>query len=151
VLLEGRLSLVRCTRVSRLIDAQQEGGRMRWPLQGFDPGLPGTILVNGAGQAGMTLNVDGATPGYVFREGQFFSIVTSGVHHLYKLRTETIANDAGQAALPIGPMLRVQHLDNDVCHFGVPMIEGFIQGDQRAWEAAIANFTNVDFEIRERK
>lgn len=137
--------------LSRLIQAKQEGGRMVWPLMGFDPGGPGSILVNGAGQDGSTLNVDGATGNYVFREGQFFSIVTSGVHHIYMVAAETIANDAGQAALPISPVIRVQHADNDVCHFGKPMIEGLVQGDVMQWNWAIGNLAYLNFEIHERK
>lgn len=137
--------------VSRLIQAQSEGGRMAWPLNGFDPGLPGDVLVSGSGQAGSTLNVKGATPNYIFREGQFFSIVTASVHHVYMVGAETIASGTGTASLPIAPMLRVQHLDNDECHFGQPMIEGFISGDERQWQLAIGGFVGIEFEIRERK
>jgi len=137
--------------VSRLVQAKREGGRISWPLQGFDPGAPGDIRVNGIGQAGSTLVVDGATPNYVAREGQFFSIITNGARFVYMVKTETIFNDLGQANVPITPPLRFEHLDNDVCEFGAPIIEGFIQGDQWQWDWAVKNLTMpLQFEIHER-
>jgi hypothetical protein len=137
--------------LSRLIQAKQDGGRMAWPLMDLNPGGPGSVLINGAGQDGSTLNLDGFTPDYVIREGQFFSVVTSGTHHLYMAAAETIANGSGHAALPISPMIRVQHADNDVCHFGAPMIEGFVQGEVFQWNWAVTNIASLQFEIHERK
>lgn len=135
--------------VARLIKGKQEGARMEWPLQGFKPGTPGTIRVNGAGQSGRSLILDGATPGYVAREGQFFSIETNSQHYLYMVAQETIFNASGQATLPIEPMLRVAPADNDLCHFGRPMIEGFIMGDRFDWEMALADFTSISFDLLE--
>jgi hypothetical protein len=135
--------------VSRLIRGKLEGARMPWPLLDFDPGAPGNVLVNGASQAGSSLIVDGATANYVFREGQFFSIETNGVHHIHKVAEETLANSSGQATLPITPMIRVSPANNDVCHFGKPMIEGFIQGSELAWEMALGGFLGLSFEIHE--
>lgn len=135
--------------VARLIQGKQEGVRMPLPLLDFDPGAPGNVLINGADQTGTSLIVDGATPNYVFREGQPFSIETAGKHHLYMVRTETLANASGQATLPITPMLRRPHLDNDVCHFGKPMIEGFIMGDELAWNLALERVVSLSFDIAE--
>lgn len=136
--------------VARLIRAQEEGARMEWPQLDFDVGEPGTVRINGAGQAGSTLAVDGASPGYAFREGQFFSIITGGAHHIYMVTTETLANGSGQASLPIWPPLRVQHADNDLCEFRKPLIEGFVQGDVAQWELQLGNFIGLQFEIYER-
>jgi hypothetical protein len=145
--------------VARLIRGKQEGARMAWPLQGFDPGTPGNVgqtggiagvvLVNGTGQSGRTLVINAATPNYVFREGQFFSVVISGRHYLYMVTAETIASATGTATLPIEPMLRVSPPNNSVCHFGKPMVEGFILGDSFAWEMALANFVGMGFELSE--
>jgi hypothetical protein len=137
--------------VSRLVQGKQEGARMEWPLLGFEPGVPGPIKVAGAGQSGRTLNVDGATPNYAFREGQFFSLVISGQHYLYMVTTETFASNtsAGTATLAIEPMLRVSPPDNADCHFGQPMIEGFIMGDAFAWDMALANFVGIAFDLVE--
>ncbi len=135
--------------VSRLIRGKTEGARMPFPLLDFDPGAPGAPLINGAGQTGTSMIMDGFTPNYVLREGQFFSIVTGGRHHLYNVRTETIASNTGTVTLPISPMIRVAHLDNDVCHFGQPMIEGFILGEEFAWSMSIERHIGLGFDIVE--
>lgn len=135
--------------IARLIRGKTEGVRMPLPLLDFDPGAPGNVLINGADQAGSSLTVDGATPNYVFREGQPFSIETGGKHHLYMVAQETLANASGQATLPITPMLRRPHLNDDVCHFGKPMIEGFIMGDELAWNLALGHFVGIQFDIAE--
>lgn len=135
--------------VSRLVQGKSEGVRMPLPLLDFDPGLPGTVLVNGAGQSGSSLIVDGATPNYIFREGQPFSILTGGKHHLYLVAVETIANGSGQATLPITPMIRRAHADNDSCYFGEPMIEGFISGDELSWNLSVEHVIGIRFDISE--
>lgn len=137
--------------VRALIQGKQEGARMAFPMMGFEPGFPGNVLVNGASQSGRTLVVDGTTPNYVFREGQFFSIVTNGKHHLHMVTAEVIANASGQATLPIEPMLRVPPANNDVCHFANPMIEGFIIGDEQAWSMGLGNFISLGFDLVERE
>lgn len=135
--------------VNRLIKGKQEGARMPYPLLDFDPGSPGTVLINGAGQSGTSLIVDGATPNYIFREGQPFSILTGGKHHLYMVGAETIASGTGTATLPLSTMLRRQHADNDPCHFGEPMIEGFIQGDELSWNLSLEHLIGIQFDITE--
>jgi hypothetical protein len=135
--------------VARLVRGKQEGVRMEWPLLGFDPGTPGAIKVNGSSQTGRTLNVDGGTPNYVAREGQFFSLETAGQHFLYMVSGQTVFSATGTAALPIEPMLRRSPTDNDLCHFGRPMVEGFIMGDEFAWEMALADFVALSFDILE--
>jgi hypothetical protein len=135
--------------VSKLIQGKSQGARMPFPLLSFDPGLPGNVLVNGASQAGTTLIVDGATPNYVFREGQFFSIVTSGKHHLHMVAAEVIASNTGTATLSIAPMLRKSPADNDVCHFADPMIEGFIIGEELPWSLSIEHLIGLEFQLVE--
>lgn len=135
--------------LSRLRRAKIEGGRLPLPLLGFEPGVPGTVRVNGAAQAGSTLVVDGASAGYAFREDQPFSIVTGGVHHLHWVTAETVADPSGNATLPIFPMLRVQPADNDLCEFAEPKVEGFLGGDEVAWEMSLGNFIGFGFSIEE--
>ena len=135
--------------VSRLIRGKSEGVRMPLPLQGFDPGAPGSPVVDTAGQAGSTLKLRGCTPNYIFREGQFFSVVTGGRHHLISVAAETIAGSDGKVTLPIHPLIRVQHLDGDVVHVGKPMIEGFVVGEELAWEMQLAGFVGLSFELQE--
>lgn len=135
--------------LARLVRGKSEGVRMPLPLQGFDPGAPGSPLVDGAGQAGRALAIRNATPNYAFREGQFFSIVTGGRHHLTMVDGEVIVGADGKATLPISPALRVQHLDGDALAVGGPMIEGMIVGDELAWEMQLAHFTGLSFDVEE--
>jgi len=135
--------------ISRLVRGKHEGARMAWPLQGFDPGTPGTILVSAAGAAGRSLPVQGATPNYVFREGQFFSLEIFSRFYLYMITAETFASATGTATLPIEPMLRVSPPAGAACHFGKPLIEGFIMGEAFQWEMALANFVGMSFELVE--
>lgn len=136
--------------VARLIRAQTEGARMEWPQQGFDPGTPGAVAVDGSGQAGALLAVRGAEPGYAFREGQFFSILTGGRPHVTMVAAEVLAGSDGKALLPVAPMLRVPHLDGDPCEFGRPIIEGAVIGEDREWQLALAGFMAIEFAIEER-
>lgn len=130
--------------------AMKEGGRMRFPLQGFDPGAPGSVLVNGGTATGSTLPVKGATPNYAFRAGQAFSIVTGGRHYLYFNAVEVLADASGNATLTIDPPLRKQPANNDVCHFGVPMFEGFVEGDEIAAQMSPGTLLEpLQFSIRE--
>jgi hypothetical protein len=136
--------------LSRLIQAQSEGARMRWPLQGFDAGAPGDIKVSGTGQLGSSLSVKEGEPDYYLREGQFFSILTGGRHYLYMIATEDFIGSDGSALIDkIAPMIRAAHLDNDPLFLGPPMIDGVVIGDRREWEWSIANLTGLQFEIQE--
>ncbi|MFS0741890.1 hypothetical protein ABC365_14970 [Brevundimonas sp. 3P9-tot-E] len=49
---------------------------------GFDVDSPVALRVSGAG--GIVLMVDGQTPGYVVRKGQFLNVVTLGRRCLYR-------------------------------------------------------------------
>ena len=135
--------------ISKLIQGKQEGARMAWPLQGFDPGSPGSPFVAGAGQSGRVVGIGGATPYYTYREGQFFSIETNGRHYLYMNTAEAFTDAAGYAPVHIEPMLRVSPNHLDPCHVGKPMVEGFIMGDAFGWEMALANFVGMSFDLTE--
>ncbi|SNS53108.1 hypothetical protein SAMN06295912_108114 [Sphingomonas laterariae] len=135
---------------ARLRQAQRDGAIITFPQDGLTIGSPGAPLVNGAGQTGMTINLDGFAAGYQVREGQFFSIIIGSRRYLYSARTATTANGSGQMALPIMPMIRVSPPDNAVCEFAAPKIEGFLTGGQIDWEVLREPFTQIpDFTISE--
>lgn len=136
--------------VSRLKRAKTEGLRIEYPLLDFKPGAPGSPLVKGAGQSGTSLILDGFTPYYAIREGQWFSIETNGRHYLYSVNDEVIADASGNATISINPMLRAEPNDNDVCHFAKPMIEGFAQGNEFAWTMALERNIGLAIDIEER-
>jgi hypothetical protein len=90
-------------------------------------GTPGATAVNGGGQAGFALVIDGATPGYTFRKGQFFNHVTLARRYLYCLTSPAVANGAGQATVSFWPMMRVVPADNATLDFATPRIEGWLE------------------------
>lgn len=136
--------------VARLRRALREGAIFAFPQDQLTIGTPGSPLVNGAGQTGMTLNIDGFTAGYIVREGQFFSIIIGGRRYLYAAAAQTAANGSGQIALPIEVPIRLSPTDNAVCEFATPMIEGFLSGNEVRWELLREPFIQIpDFTITE--
>jgi hypothetical protein len=110
---------------AKLNEGVEAGGVRLWVRQlGLRPGSPGVPRVNGADQSGKTLIVDGLTPGYTGRIGQFVSVVTDDQRFGFKLRSAFRADAAGEAELAIEPALRVEPGDNDVVEIGKPFIEG---------------------------
>lgn len=138
--------------LAKLLQAKSQGARMHFPLQGFNPGLPGsTVAVAGAGQSGRTLNVDGAPEGYVFRVGQPFNVISGGTYYLHIVTEEEIVGAPGTASLSIEPMLRVSPTDNALLELGAPMIEGYLGGGELPWSMDVASFVGLGFTITERR
>jgi hypothetical protein len=135
--------------IGRVIRGKTEGLRMEVPLLSFKPGSPGSPKVNGAGQSGRSLVVDGLTPNYTVREGQWLSILHDDRHYLHNVDAEVTANGSGQATLSISPMLRIEPDDNDEVHLARPMIEGFIMGEEWRWEMSLEHNMGIEFEIQE--
>lgn len=135
--------------VSRLIRAKVEGLRIELPLCGVDQGTPGAPLVNGAGQVGYSLNVDGLTPGYAFGEGYWFSIEAAGQHYLHNVAAAGMADGTGAATIEFAPALRVIPENNAVIHLAQPMMEGLVVGDEFAWSYSLAHHVGIEFEIEE--
>lgn len=135
--------------ISRLLKAKTQGLRIAFPLVGIDPGSPGSPLVKGANQAGSSIALDGFTPGYVMREGYWFSIVTSGQHYLYNVAADATADGSGNITVPIVPSLRRSPADNDVVHALQPMIEGLVDGEEWEWTYSLDHHAGIEFEIEE--
>ena len=135
--------------VSRLIRAKREGLRVEYPLLSVDQGLPGSPVVNLAGQTGFALSVRGLTPNYTGKEGFWLSIVNSGQHYMHNVAGNFTASAAGLATIPIFPALRVPFLDADVVHLGKPMIEGLVDGDEIGWQMSLAHHIEFSVAIEE--
>lgn len=137
--------------VSRLLRAKREGLRVPFPLLGCSQGSPGAPVVNGAGQAGTTLNVRGLTPSYMAREGYWLSIVdANGRHYLHNIHTPVTADATGNATLQITPALRVPFADGAVIHLAKPMVEGFVDGDSWGWQVPVDKLIAVQFTMEEK-
>lgn len=136
--------------VSRLIRAKSEGLRCEFQLAGVKQGIPGNPVVDGAGQAGMFLNVRGLTPNYTAREGYWLNIISaSGQHYLHNVAGGVTARADGTATLPLSEMLRAPFPDGARVELARPMIEGVVVGEERAWEVSLAHHLLTEFEIME--
>lgn len=134
--------------ISRLMQGIEVGILLPFP-QDMPTGAPGAPVVDGAGQAGKTLNLRGFTPSYAAKEGQFFSIIQGGRRYLHFMAAQGIAGTDGKIAASIYPMLRVSPDDGAVCEFARPMIEGFMTGDNLEWQLQTAPYLDVSFTIEE--
>lgn len=135
--------------VSRLLSSFGSSAVMDYPQPYGGRGDAGAPLVNGAGQAGMILNVDGVTPDFVFPEGPLFSLFTGGRRYCHVITGTPAANASGQAALTFWPMLRVSPANNAVIEYAQPKIEGLIGGDQGSWTIDVAQHIGLVFTITE--
>jgi hypothetical protein len=72
-------------------------------------------FVNGAGQTGDTLLIDGCSPNVstFFKAGDYIQLGSGSATNLYKVLTDTSTNDAGQATLDLWPNLRSSPGDDD--------------------------------------
>ena len=96
----------------------------------------GTPLVNGAGQTGSTLVIDGCTPNVMFlRAGDYF-----GVNGEFKrLTADALANGSGQVTLQFKPALRSSPADNAVVVVNRPTVTMALVDDSQAmWECDVA-------------
>lgn len=123
---------------SALRRAKTEGARFAFPQPGLEIGTPGSPVVRGSGQLGSTIALGGFVPGYVVRDGQFFSIVHGGRRYLHCASADRTADASGNLSLPIHPMLRVSPANGATCEFGQPYIEGLISGAEVPLEWTIA-------------
>ena len=132
------------------IMAEGEMVVMRVFQPGFDTGAPGSPLVKGANQIGSSILIDGVTPHYVVRKGQFLSILTGGQRFLYRARAEVIADGNGEVTVPLGTLLRRPPSDNAVVEIAQPMIEGFPK-DVSNIEVGVDRLVRLQFTVRERE
>ncbi len=135
--------------VSRLIRAKREGLRVEYPLLKVDQGIPGSPVVNGAGQTGYNIAVRNLTANYVGKEGYWLSIVDGTQHYLHNVTTNFNANGSGVATIPIYPALRVPFSDGATVNLAKPMIEGLVDGDEIAWQISLAHHIEFSVTIEE--
>lgn len=135
--------------ISRLLDAKREGLRIEYPLLGVSQGIPGTPVVDGAGQTGTTLAVRGLTPRYAFKEGFWLSIVKAGQHYLHNCRSNAVAGGDGATTVTITPPLRTDFPDGAAIHLAKPMIEGLIDGNEWSWSIPVERLIALQVTIEE--
>lgn len=113
---------------ARLNRARKEGAILTIHQPGFSVGIPGSPVVATSTASGRTIPVEGLTPYYAIREGQWFNYIVDGQLYLDQIEQQVIADAAGEAEIDIGNLLRVPLTAGDTISFD-PRIEGWIKGD----------------------
>lgn len=136
--------------LSRLVRGLKETVRLAFPEPGVKPRSYGAPVVASAGSSGTVLPVSGLISGDVIKEGKFFSMIIGGESYLYQVAVADVAVSAGgTAALQIEPMLRRQPPAGTALDFE-PKIEGFVQGNEQAWNTSRSKYLPFRFTIKER-
>lgn len=132
-----------CARELTVDLLRGRGQRLRvpLPLQNINIGPIGTVVADGAGQSGSSLNVRGGTPYAVVRKGWHMTIVTDGEGRLHQASEEVVFDGDGQGVIPFWPMMRVPPEDGDAVEIAEPFIEGFRSegGEMSALKPSRAN------------
>jgi len=136
--------------LSRLVRGLKETVRLAFPEPGMKPRSYGAPVVASAGSSGTVLPVSGLIPGDVIREGKFFSMIIGGQSYLYQVAvTDVTVSGGATATLQIEPMLRRQPPAGTLLDFE-PKIEGFVQGNEQAWNTSRSKYLPFRFTIKER-
>lgn len=134
--------------VSRLIRAKRAGVRCEFPLVERQQLVDG--VVDGAGQAGTSLQVRGLTPNSVVREGFWCSVeAPSGQHYLHNIAGEVLVSSTGTVILRLSEMLRYPFPNGAPVHLVKPMIEGLVDGSEQAWEISVEQSVSIEFTVEE--
>ena len=106
--------------------------------------------MDGAGQAGKSLDIRGLTSAYAFKEGFWLTITgADGTSYLHSVSEPAVATAGGLATVQIEPMLREAFIDGAVIELGSPFIEGFIDGDSWSWAVPVNRLIAVAFSVEE--
>lgn len=108
----------------------------------------GSVRVKGAGQLGSELEVYGLSPQVAIPAGKWLSVIVSGRRFAYFTTAEIVADEDGEATLPIYPMLRRSPADNDVVELSEPKLEGRVIMSER--EVRRIGALSFSFTVRER-
>lgn len=135
--------------VSRLLRAKSEGIRIEFPLASSQQGAPGVPLVNGAGQSGTTIVLDGLAPYYLAREGYWLSISNGTRLYLHNVTAPAAADGSGNMTLAITPALRFPFADNAVVELAHPIVDGFVVGEEWAWQLDLAHHIGLSVTVEE--
>jgi hypothetical protein len=133
--------------VSRLIRAQSEGLRVRYPLAGEEQRVAGQPVVNGV-PTGKTLALRNLAPSTPILEGYWFSINESGQHWLHNVAVGGIANSLGQATISVEPMIRGDIGDGATVHFARPFLEGFVISEP-SWNVNVDRLVSIGVTVEE--
>lgn len=133
------------------IDDEADTCVLSIPQPGLVIGVPGTPRVNGGGQAGSSLVLDGVSAGYVVRKHQWLTIITGGQRYAYRAKAAATADGGTNLTVTLRTMLRVPPADNDVVEIFDPKIEGYVTVPDDAWSVSVARVVGLSFTLTERE
>lgn len=112
----------------RLKRARREGLRVEWPLLGIDQGDPGAPVIDGGGQAGITLRLRDVRAGHSVHSGFVLHIeeTGSGARYWHEVQASATAGDDGKMVLAIEPPLRAPFGDGAKVELATPTFEGWM-------------------------
>lgn len=107
----------------------------------------GTPLINGAGQSGGTIAIDGCTPSVTnwIRKGDWLQIGTG----LHKSLTDANSDGAGAATLELWPGPRVAPADNDPVTVASAKGVFRLTANERGYDTALAEIYGITFDAAE--
>ncbi len=136
--------------VSRLLTAKREGIRIEYPLLEQSQGIPGSPVMDGAGQRGTSIDIRGLTPSYGFKEGFWLTLIDAdGVRYLHNCRSNEIASGTGTATITIEPPIRADFADGATVLLAKPEVEGFVDGSAVDWQIPIERLIALSFTLEE--
>jgi hypothetical protein len=113
---------------ARLNRARKEGAIIKIYQPGFVVGAPGSPVVASSTASGRIIPLQGLTPGYAIREGQWFNYIVDGQLYLDQTEEQAIADASGEAEITLSNLIRSPLTFGDAVSF-VPKIEGWIKGE----------------------
>lgn len=114
-------------------------------------GVGGTVTVNGAGQTGNTLNVDGMTisTNGILKAGDYFQLGTGLSSRLYMATQDLNSNGSGAGTLTFEPALRASPTDNQSVIISSPKGLFRLSENVAEWNANQSNIYNITLSFRE--
>lgn len=128
----------------KLREAKLSGVIVPFIQDGFEIGAPGfAATVDGGGQSGMTIAIEGVTPSYPFYYGQAFNVMHGGRHYLQFVSEQTMVGADGKVTLQTFPMLRIIPTDGAQIKIADVMIEGSLSGNEVSWDVGLEPFVDL--------
>lgn len=135
--------------MAALSQASSQLMRLNLPQPDLAGLAAGSLVINGANQAGTSLAVSGGTPLYTFRAGQMIAIMDPFGPKLHQLTAGYTLSGGGAGILPIFPQMRMSPTSGSSVLTNPPIIEGFLTNTSPSWSVDAARTVALTFSILE--